>query len=147
MENDPPELHPPNIWNFPYVSSLFFLKASLMLSCICLHSLMQHCSDSCQVSQVETLINIMIRTEHHLYTSSPHITPLHVLTCFLVWPCTLPSKYKLSGISGRVRFNWASNQNFLSGWGEHEALDLSTAMFYTHLHYLDWKSSCHKDIF
>ena len=28
MENDP-LLTPPKIWNFPYVSSLFFLKASL----------------------------------------------------------------------------------------------------------------------
>ena len=29
MENDP-LLPPPKIWNFPYVSSIFFLKASLI---------------------------------------------------------------------------------------------------------------------
>ena len=30
MENDPLLTPPPKIWNFPYVLSLFFLKASLM---------------------------------------------------------------------------------------------------------------------
>ena len=44
MENDPLLTPPPKIWNFPYVSSLFFLKASLMVpspySCLLTFTLM-----------------------------------------------------------------------------------------------------------